>query len=224
MDAAAALTGEDLSFAFVSSDASVASFDGAAEAAHAGAATRLRGEAAGSARITVTATNPGGAASVTFAVAVTAVAPEPMPRAWLSRFGRAAADRTVEAISRRVNEGPRESHLTLGGGGLDRLLALGGGPDDAGDESPDAASAAAEILFAEQNNVDRLRALSLDYVSGNRGGGFAAGAGRIGGGMGGMNFAAGSGGGNFASGAGMGNERTAACRRAAWAPASAWAA
>ena len=129
---------------------------------------------------------------------------DPMPRAWLSRFGRAAADRTVEAISRRVNEGPRESHLTLGGGGLDRLLALGGGPDDAGDESPDAASAAAEILFAEQNNVDRLRALSLDYVSGNRGGGFAAGAGRIGGGMGGMNFAAGSGGGNFASGAGMG--------------------
>ena len=76
VDASAALAGEDLAFAFASSDASVASFDGAAEAANQGAAARLRGEAVGAARITVTATNPGGAASVTFAVTVKAVSDE----------------------------------------------------------------------------------------------------------------------------------------------------
>ncbi len=74
VDASAALAGEDLVFAFASSDASVASFGGAAEAA--GAAARLRGEAVGAARITVTASNPGGAASVTFAVTVKAVSDE----------------------------------------------------------------------------------------------------------------------------------------------------
>ena len=49
-----------------------------------------------------------------------------MPRAWLARFGRAATDQTMEAVSRRVNEGPRESHLELGGGiGGQRLFDRG---------------------------------------------------------------------------------------------------
>lgn len=40
---------------------------------------------------------------------------DPMPKAWLARFGRAASDQTAQAISRRLERGPRVSHLTLGG-------------------------------------------------------------------------------------------------------------
>ena len=50
-----------------------------------------------------------------------------MPGAWLSRFGRAASDRALEAIGQRFAEEDRQTHLTLGGGGFDRLRALGGG-------------------------------------------------------------------------------------------------
>ena len=40
---------------------------------------------------------------------------DPMPKAWLARFGRAAADHAAQAISRRLERGPQDSHLTLGG-------------------------------------------------------------------------------------------------------------
>ena len=50
-----------------------------------------------------------------------------MPGAWLSRFGRAASDRALEAIGQRFAQEDRQTHLTLGGGGFDRLRALGGG-------------------------------------------------------------------------------------------------
>ena len=60
---------------------------------------------------------------------------DPMPQAWLARFGRAATDHTVQAIERRWQAGEqqqRESHLTIGGRRFDNLLqpwnatALGG--------------------------------------------------------------------------------------------------
>ena len=55
----------------------VASFGGSdTVTANPGEAARLRGESAGEARITVTATNPGGSASVTFAVTVKAISDE----------------------------------------------------------------------------------------------------------------------------------------------------
>ena len=49
-----------------------------------------------------------------------------MPGAWLSRFGRAASDASIDAIGRRMNDGQRDSHLTLGGGGLNRLASWAG--------------------------------------------------------------------------------------------------
>ena len=76
VDASTALSGEELTFSFASSAPDVVSFAGAAEAVNAGAVAQLRGEAVGAARITVTATNPGGAARVTFAVTVKAVSDE----------------------------------------------------------------------------------------------------------------------------------------------------
>ncbi|MXY16825.1 MAG: hypothetical protein F4057_08085 [Acidobacteria bacterium] len=63
-----------------------------------------------------------------------------MPGAWLTRFGRAASDASIDAIGRRMNDDPPASHLTLGGGGLNRLRSFAGalrdGPTDPAD--PDA--------------------------------------------------------------------------------------
>ena len=44
-----------------------------------------------------------------------------MPNVWLTRFGRTASDQTVQAILHRVEGGPREAHLTVGGIRLDNL-------------------------------------------------------------------------------------------------------
>ena len=40
---------------------------------------------------------------------------DPMPQAWLSRFGRTVGSQVVEAVSRRVDGSPPASHLNLGG-------------------------------------------------------------------------------------------------------------
>ena len=87
VDASLVLTGEALTYSFASSDAQVAAVNrdamtaggnqGALSAAgNQGATVRLRGASAGAARITVTASNAGGEASVTFAVTVKAVSDE----------------------------------------------------------------------------------------------------------------------------------------------------
>ena len=45
---------------------------------------------------------------------------DPLPKAWLARFGRAAADQAVEAIGgRMMQSGPRNSELTVAGQRLD---------------------------------------------------------------------------------------------------------
>ena len=45
---------------------------------------------------------------------------DPLPQAWLARFGRAAADQAVEAISGRLTaSGPRTSQVTVAGRRLD---------------------------------------------------------------------------------------------------------
>ena len=44
-----------------------------------------------------------------------------MPGAWLSRFGRAASDASIEAIGRRMTDERQDSHLTLGTDGFSRL-------------------------------------------------------------------------------------------------------
>ena len=48
---------------------------------------------------------------------------DPMPKAWIARFGRAVSDHVVDAIQARFSDGPREAHLTLGGLRMDGLFA-----------------------------------------------------------------------------------------------------
>ena len=48
---------------------------------------------------------------------------DPMPAAWLARFGRAASDHVAQAVARRLERGPREEHMIVGGRRLDRLFA-----------------------------------------------------------------------------------------------------
>ena len=53
-----------------------------------------------------------------------------LPKAWLARFGRTASDHAAQAIARRVESGGRETHVTVAGRRLDRLvggLRSGGG-------------------------------------------------------------------------------------------------
>ena len=54
---------------------------------------------------------------------------DPMPAAWLARFGRAASDHVAQAIARRLERGPREEHMTVGGLRLDRLFTSSAAPD-----------------------------------------------------------------------------------------------
>ena len=49
------------------------------------------------------------------AATVTIVTSNPLPQAWLARFGRAATDHVVDAVSSRWQGGPQASHLTIGG-------------------------------------------------------------------------------------------------------------
>ena len=49
------------------------------------------------------------------AAKVTIVTSHPLAQAWLARFGRAATDHVVDAVSNRWQGGPQASHLTIGG-------------------------------------------------------------------------------------------------------------
>ncbi len=54
---------------------------------------------------------------------------DPIPSAWLSRFGRAASDHVAQAVARRLERGPSEEHLNVGGLRLDRLYTSFADPD-----------------------------------------------------------------------------------------------
>ena len=62
--------------------------------------------------VAVRAVNAAGAGPAT---TVTSVPADPLPQAWLARFGRTATDHVVDAVSSRWHGGPQASHLTLGG-------------------------------------------------------------------------------------------------------------
>ena len=62
--------------------------------------------------VAVRAVNAAGAGQAT---TVTSVPADPLPQAWLARFGRIATDHVVDAVSSRWQGGPQASHLTLGG-------------------------------------------------------------------------------------------------------------
>ena len=57
---------------------------------------------------------------------------DPIPAAWLARFGRAASDHVAQAVARRLERGPSEEHMTLGGLRLDRLFTSFADPDAGG--------------------------------------------------------------------------------------------
>ena len=89
---------------------------------------------------------------------------DPMPRAWLARFGRASSDHAIDAISSRWQGGAAqapESHLTLGGRRVDGLIgqwrALG---ERLAGASPAGARAVSEPGEA-WTRMDRLRQQSL---------------------------------------------------------------
>lgn len=43
---------------------------------------------------------------------------DPMPGAWLARFGRTVGSQVLEAVALRLDGGPPSSHLTVGGVGF----------------------------------------------------------------------------------------------------------
>ena len=47
---------------------------------------------------------------------------DPMPKAWITRFGRTVSDHVVDAIQDRLRDRRRESHFTLGGVRVDGLF------------------------------------------------------------------------------------------------------
>ena len=54
---------------------------------------------------------------------------DPIPNAWLSRFGRVASDHVAQAVARRSERGLGEEHLKVGGLRLDHLFASFSDPD-----------------------------------------------------------------------------------------------
>ena len=73
--------------------------------------------------VAVRAVNAAGAGPAT---TVTSVPADPLPQAWLARFGRTATDHVVDAVSSRWHGGPQASHLTLGGPPAAALLGWTG--------------------------------------------------------------------------------------------------
>ena len=76
----------------------------------------------GSETLTLTLTSPRRAVIDDGTPVGTIVNSDPLPNAWLSRFGRAASDHVVQSIGRRLEGGESESHLTVMGWRVDTLL------------------------------------------------------------------------------------------------------
>ena len=100
----------------------------------------------GSETMTLTIVAPSGGRIGRGTATGTIVNSDPMPDAWLSRFGRTASDQTAEAIRRRMEGGARESHLTVGGRRLDTLWTNAAGPARPHSLAGASASAPASLL------------------------------------------------------------------------------
>ena len=128
-----------------------------------------------------------------------------MPRAWLARFGRAASDHAVEAISNRwQGEARSDNHLTIGGRPAGDMLSwpgLGGrGDRDEGDDGLDDGSDGDAPVRSDPFSMQMARGSGFDRAS--------AGAGRMGGAMDGPGMRSGAAGmdmnGNMDTGMGTG--------------------
>ena len=93
----------------------------------------------GTEALTLTLSNPVGAILDRAAATGTITNTDPMPKAWLARFGRTATDHALEAIGRRMESAgtgaSAASHLTIGGRRVDALSGRSGPPhtDDVGE-------------------------------------------------------------------------------------------
>ena len=82
----------------------------------------------GSETLTLTLSSPRRAVIDDDTAVGTIVNSDPLPDAWLSRFGRAASDQVVQSIGRRLEGGARESHLTVMGWRVDSAVRFDGAP------------------------------------------------------------------------------------------------
>ena len=85
---------------------------------------------------------------------------DPMPKAWIARFGRTVSDHVIDAIQARLRDGPRETqtHLTLGGLRMNSFLGrrdTGAAQRPAGTHGLEGGSAGG---FAGGYSVDGTRA------------------------------------------------------------------
>ena len=108
---------------------------------------------------------------------------DPMPRAWLARFGRTASDHVVEAIAERWRGGETQrprTHFTLGGRPASNLF--GGGDANGGVLHPAGAGNPALADESDWAQSDRLNAEAPGPAGGGLGGDPVAGRGPAGGG------------------------------------------
>ena len=106
---------------------------------------------------------------------------DPMPKAWLARFGRAASDHAVAAIEGRWRGGAEarpQTHLTIGGRRVENLFDFGRVRD--GFNAPAAADPRLDPESA-WGRMDRLKAEAPGPAGGSPAGGGIAGSGPAGG-------------------------------------------
>ena len=144
VDAATVLMGDDLTFTFTSSDIAVASFIDSTAETNGSATAVLQAEAPGQVQVTVTATNPGGTASVTFAVTVKAASDEEVEALGqtLDGFTRTLLASATGVISARMADSDMEAQPLPRLKDIDAavtvaaLLGMNGGPMTAGGGVP----------------------------------------------------------------------------------------
>ena len=130
---------------------------------------------------------------------------DPMPQAWLARFGRAASDHVVQAIGTRLRGGSPETpetHFTLGGRQADSLFSPWDGIRAA--FAPTATDNGKPVL-ADASSRDRMDRLGAESLAGGSlggssfGGGSLAGSSPAGGNLAGGGLAGPAGGGTSGS-------------------------
>ncbi len=138
--------------------------------------------------VALTLSNPSGARLADAEATGTINNSDPLPLAWLVRFGRTASDHAVEAIGARFEDAGGGSHATFGG----RVLWSGGGAEPVGDapagldpwgaaEGPDAFLMAGNGLGTGPPGVGNRRGFADNPLPGA--GQYAAPAARVGLGM-----------------------------------------
>ena len=114
----------------------------------------------GSETLTLTLSSPRRAVIDDGTAVGTIVNSDPLPNAWLSRFGRAASDHVVQSIGRRLEGGARESHLTVMGWRVDTLLQSSHSERDAREPRPDAPGRQPEGSVAPDGRTGQAGAMA----------------------------------------------------------------